>query len=85
MGSPTLKGSTMFYQHHPYSPEWGPMHWGHVKSKNLVQWEHLPIALAPSEDYDRDCCFSGSAIEKDGKLYLMYTGNVWTGKIMIPI
>ncbi|MGM0902993.1 MAG: glycoside hydrolase family 32 protein [Bacillota bacterium] len=67
----------LFYQHHPFSPEWGPMHWGHVKSKNLVHWEELPIALAPSEDFDKDGCFSGSAIEKDGKLYLVYTGNVW--------
>ncbi|WP_332696060.1 glycoside hydrolase family 32 protein [Halalkalibacter lacteus] len=67
----------LFYQHHPFGPKWGPMHWGHVKSKDLVNWEHLPIALAPSEEYDKDGCFSGSAIEKDGKLYLMYTGNVW--------
>jgi len=69
----------LFYQHHPFSPEWGPMYWGHVKSKDLAFWEEQPIALAPSEEYDRDGCFSGSAIEKDGKLYLMYTGNVWTG------
>ncbi|WP_409303817.1 glycoside hydrolase family 32 protein [Peribacillus sp. SCS-155] len=69
----------LFYQHHPYSPEWGPMYWGHVKSKDLVHWEQLPIALAPDQEYDKDGCFSGSAIEKDGELYLMYTGNVWTG------
>ncbi|GGK30137.1 invertase [Caldalkalibacillus thermarum] len=69
----------LFYQHHPFSPEWGPMYWGHVKSKDLVFWEHLPIALAPGEAYDKNGCFSGSAIEKDGKLYIMYTGNVWTG------
>ncbi|MCG1023645.1 glycoside hydrolase family 32 protein [Sutcliffiella horikoshii] len=69
----------LFYQHHPYDSTWGPMHWGHVKSRDLATWEHLPIALAPSEDYDRDGCFSGSAFKKDGKLYLMYTGNVWTG------
>lgn len=69
----------LFYQHHPYSSEWGPMHWGHVKSKDLAFWEHMPIALAPSEEYDQDGCFSGSAIEKDEKLYLMYTGNQWTG------
>ncbi|WP_113927246.1 glycoside hydrolase family 32 protein [Bacillus sp. P14.5] len=69
----------LFYQHHPFSPEWGPMYWGHFKSKDLAHWEEAPIALAPSEEYDRDGCFSGSAIEKDGKLYLMYTGNQWTG------
>ncbi|WP_200984516.1 glycoside hydrolase family 32 protein [Paenibacillus sp. Soil787] len=69
----------LFYQHHPYSPYWDDMHWGHVKSVDLVHWTELPIALAPSEEYDRDGCFSGSAIEKDGMLYLMYTGNRWTG------
>ncbi|MBM7604334.1 beta-fructofuranosidase [Metabacillus crassostreae] len=70
----------LFYQHHPYKPKWDSMYWGHVKSKDLVNWEHLPPALAPGESYDKDGCFSGSAIEKDGKLYLMYTGNVWTGE-----
>ncbi|RBW70768.1 glycoside hydrolase family 32 protein [Bacillus taeanensis] len=67
----------VFYQHHPYSSEWGPMHWGHVKSKDLVYWEHLPIALAPSEEYDRDGCFSGSAVDDDGTLTLIYTGHIF--------
>lgn len=65
----------LFYQYHPHSPQWGPMHWGHVTSRDLIHWNHLPIALAPIEDYERDGCFSGSAIEKDGKLYLIYTGH----------
>jgi len=69
----------LFYQYHPKTPYWDDIHWGHARSKDLVRWEDLPIALAPSEPYDRDGCFSGSAIEKDGKLYLMYTGNIWTG------
>ncbi|MTH53084.1 sucrose-6-phosphate hydrolase [Bacillus mangrovi] len=67
----------VFYQFHPFSEKWGPMYWGHVKSKDLVHWEQLPIALAPFEDYDRDGCFSGSAVEHDGKMGLIYTGNVW--------
>ena len=66
-----------FYQHYPYGVEWGPMHWGHVVSKDLVHWEHLPIALFPDRDYDNDGVFSGSGIEKDGKFYLMYTGNIF--------
>lgn len=65
----------LFYQYHPYSSQWGPMHWGHVKSKDLIIWEHLPVALAPDMYYDANGCFSGSAIEHDGKLYLMYTGH----------
>ena len=54
------------------------MHWGHAVSEDLVHWEYLPLALAPSESYDdhmRGGCFSGSAIEHDGKLFLMYTGT----------
>lgn len=53
------------------------MYWGHMKSKDLVFWEHLPIALAPSEEYDKDGCFSGSAVDNNGVLTLVYTGNVW--------
>ncbi len=64
-----------FYQHHPHSAQWGPMHWGHAVSKDLVHWEHLPIALAPTEPYENEGCFSGSGIEKDGRFYLFYTGN----------
>ena len=66
----------LFFQYHPYSSEWGPMHWGHVKSKDLIKWEHLPVALAPDSTFDANGCFSGSAIEKDGELYLMYTGHL---------
>ncbi|MBO3757328.1 glycoside hydrolase family 32 protein [Streptococcus suis] len=66
----------LFYQFNPYESVWGPMHWGHAKSKNLVNWEHLPVALAPDKDYDKDGCFSGSAIVKEDTLWLMYTGNI---------
>lgn len=65
----------MFYQYHPFDPHWGPMHWGHAVSEDLLHWEYLPAALAPDEPYDRDGCFSGSAITlPDGRHLLMYTG-----------
>lgn len=69
----------LFYQHYPYKPVWGPMHWGHAVSRDLIKWEYLPVALAPDGEFDRDGCFSGSAIEKDGLLMLLYTGHVVTG------
>ncbi|MGV2937837.1 glycoside hydrolase family 32 protein [Providencia sp. AGC89] len=68
-----------FYQHHPFSASWGPMHWGHATSTDMVHWQHQPIALAPSEEYDRDGCFSGSAVSHNGELYLFYTGHIWLG------
>lgn len=65
----------MFYQYNPYNAQWGPMHWGHAVSDDLLHWEYLPAALAPDEAYDRDGCFSGSAVTMDdGSQLLMYTG-----------
>lgn len=67
----------LFYQYHPYDCQWGPMHWGHAVSDDLLHWEYLPAALAPDELYDRDGCFSGSALTlPDGRHLLMYTGVV---------
>lgn len=66
----------LFYQYNPYDSVWGSLHWGHAKSKDLANWEYLPVALAPDKDYDKDGCFSGSAIVKDDTLWLMYTGHI---------
>ena len=74
-GFSVYKGKVhLFYQYHPYTREWGPMHWGHSVSSDMVHWEQLPPALAPDEAYDRLGCFSGSATEADGKHVLVYTG-----------
>jgi sucrose-6-phosphate hydrolase SacC (GH32 family) len=49
----------LFYQHYPDATVWGPMHWGQATSKDLVQWEHQPIALYPDSI---GMIFSGSAV-----------------------
>jgi fructan beta-fructosidase len=49
----------LFYQHYPDSTVWGPMHWGHATSMDLVTWNHQPIALYPDSI---GMIFSGSAV-----------------------
>ena len=67
----------LFYQYYPYDSVWGPMHWGHAVSRDLLHCEYLPAALASDTAYDKDGCFSGSALElPDGRQLLMYTGVV---------
>jgi sucrose-6-phosphate hydrolase SacC (GH32 family) len=64
----------LFYQFNPYGDDWGHMHWGHVRSKDLVHWEHLPIALWPAKTQGEEHVFSGcAAVDKDGRLVLIYT------------
>ena len=65
----------LFYQYYPYDTHWNTMHWGHVKTSDFIRWQRLPCALAPDQPYDKDGCFSGSALElPDGRHLLMYTG-----------
>ncbi|ETI66846.1 sucrose-6-phosphate hydrolase [Neobacillus vireti] len=66
----------VFYQWNPFETAHGAKFWGHYTSRDMVHWQEEPIALAPSEWYERNGCYSGSAVESDGKLYLFYTGNV---------
>lgn len=63
-----------FFQHNPKAPKWDVMHWGHAVSDDLVHWQELPIAFYPDQPYEAGFgCFSGSAVEKDGRLYFFYT------------
>ena len=49
----------LFYQYHPDDVVWGPMHWGHAVSKDLIHWDTLPIALFPDE---HGTIFSGCVV-----------------------
>ena len=65
----------LFYQAHPYAITHGPISWGHAVTDDFVKWSYLPSALAPDEKYDRNGCFSGTALTMpDGRQLLMYTG-----------
>lgn len=60
----------LFYQYNPYGCTWGNMSWGHAVSKDLVNWEHLPVALT-SDAWGS--IFSGSCVQKGDSLFAFYT------------
>ncbi|HCD44337.1 MAG TPA: glycosyl hydrolase family 32 [Lachnoclostridium sp.] len=73
----------LYYQYHPERPVWGPMHWGHAVSRDLLYWEHHPIAMHPDEmgyifsgsmAYDKE---NTSGFGKDGAIPVvaMYTSH----------
>lgn len=64
----------VFYQHNPGGDEWADMHWGHARSRDLVHWEHLPIALRPQLTDGEKHCYSGClARTATGEPTILYT------------
>ena len=73
----------IFFQWYPFAPVHGLKNWGHTKTTDFKHYSYQEMALVP-EDFDKDGCYSGNAIEKDGKLYLFYTGNYKTENGKLP-
>nr|WEI57572.1 putative GH32 family protein [Acrobeloides nanus] len=67
-----------FFQYCPDNPNGCSTSWGHSISNDLVHWHYAQptIAISPNQPYDRDGCWSGSAVVNDGQLTLIYAGNV---------
>lgn len=65
----------LFYQKNPNGPYWGHIHWGHMTSQDLYRWTEMPVALSPEPGPDSEGCWSGSVIEYQGKLAILYTAG----------
>ncbi|MCI4238624.1 glycoside hydrolase family 32 protein [Dickeya dianthicola] len=89
----------LFYQYHPHSTEWGPMHWGHAASEDLYHWRHYPVFLQPEQNLEAlgatGGAFSGTAFQGcDGGIrfyfterlpaYDLYTGYREVQKYAVP-
>src|ERR1700761_1921329 len=84
-----LHGEYLAYnQQNPFENKWGHMSWGHATSKDLLHWEHLPVAIPEIIDpakHDTVWIFSGSAVwdehntsgfcKNGGCLVAIYTGH----------
>lgn len=77
----------VFYQHAPHHeiPWKEPMHWGHARTKDFLNWEELPVALFPDAPYDTGGCWSGTAIVKDDKLYLFYAAITAVSTVAVAV
>lgn len=73
----------LFYQHYPDDIVWGPMHWGHATSIDLIHWEHQPIAIYPTNEeyiFSGSCVYdaenvSGLGTKENPPLLAFYTGH----------
>lgn len=77
----------LFYQHAPDSerPDGMVMHWGHARSRDLLQWEELPVALSPDARYDAKGCWSGTAIVREDTIYLFYASITADGRQTVSV
>lgn len=66
----------VFYQWNQHGTLHQTKSWGHVSTEDFVHWETHPPALEPKDWFDKDGCYSGSAVIHQNKMYLFYTGNV---------
>lgn len=65
----------LFYQKNANGPYWGHINWGHMTSPDLYHWTEMPVAFSPEPGPDAEGCWSGSVIDHNGKLALIYTGG----------
>ena len=70
----------LFYQHNPFGDGWGQMHWGHARSRDLVYWKHLPIALWPSKELGEDHVFSGCTTTNSRGAIISFYTSIGRGK-----
>lgn len=61
----------LYYQAYPFGSTNGVMHWGGFVSNDLVNYGDLGVVIAP--DCNGENIFSGGAVEKDGKIFALYT------------
>lgn len=66
----------IYHQYVPFYPELCSVLWGHVTTRDFIHYEVQEPAIYPDTDWDKNGAYSGSVFQKDGTMYVYYTGNV---------
>lgn len=66
----------IFFQYHETPRPEGPGKWRHMAGKDLLRWEDRGIALEPDREYEQNGCWTGSAVEREGRHLLYYSANL---------
>ena len=66
----------IYYQYVPFYPDLCSVLWGHATTEDFVHYQFQEPAIYPDSEWDRNGAYSGTAFQKDGTMYLYYTGNV---------
>lgn len=74
----------IFYQWHPFGPSHRMKHWGHFVSEDLTAFEASREILIPTEEYEKNGCYSGNGIQIGENLYLYYTANYKSPSGKVP-
>lgn len=74
----------IFYQWYPFGPSHGMKHWGHFISKDMLSFKASKEILIPTEEYEKNGCYSGNGIQIGEKLFLYYTANYKTPDGKVP-
>ncbi|GGN79853.1 glycosyl hydrolase family 32 [Streptomyces albiflavescens] len=66
----------VYFQYNPHGARHADMHWGHFRSRDLIRWEPMPVALAPTPDgEDRGGVWSGNAVSYKGRITAFYSAR----------
>ena len=65
-----------YFQYAPFDVNGGVKMWGHATSRDLMTWDYVGAPLLPDEPFDCHGVYSGSALAEDGRIRVLYTGNV---------
>ena len=74
----------IFYQWNPLGCEHKNKCWAHVRTRDFVHYSMPELSLWPSDEHDKDGCYSGCGFTEKGKVHVFYTCNAKNDGVRTP-